>query len=205
MKKELRGNIIVIISLILGSLLTLSFFYSNLREDIFLSPGEGSGGCIPDCKEKVCGDDGCGGSCGECKECIEKCEEGKCIPSGKKKCSGLISCIDENLCCDPTKKCEECEEKCLTIKVGEEIKEECIPSGKKRCGEDKECKEEYKCLLLDPPTRCVMNYIEIEENKKDIVSEIVNTINSYRRICKNVKWSVTPTKKGVNLGINCCF
>lgn len=33
--------------------------------------------CIPDCKDKECGDDGCGGSCNECK-INEECVENKC-------------------------------------------------------------------------------------------------------------------------------
>ena len=43
-------------------------------------------GCTPDCEGKECGDDGCGGSCGECPEAYEcvagTCEEeGGCVPN----------------------------------------------------------------------------------------------------------------------------
>jgi len=34
--------------------------------------------CVPDCDGKVCGDDGCGGSCGECTGCKSVCSGGQC-------------------------------------------------------------------------------------------------------------------------------
>ena len=34
--------------------------------------------CVPDCKGKNCGDDGCGGNCGECTGCKSVCSEGQC-------------------------------------------------------------------------------------------------------------------------------
>ena len=34
--------------------------------------------CQPDCADKQCGDDGCGGSCGKC-ECGTECQSGKCV------------------------------------------------------------------------------------------------------------------------------
>ncbi|MBU1876179.1 MAG: DUF11 domain-containing protein [Nanoarchaeota archaeon] len=42
------------------------------------SSGGGGGGCIANCEGKVCGSDGCGGSCGECSE-GETCSSGFCI------------------------------------------------------------------------------------------------------------------------------
>ena len=42
------------------------------------------GGCVPDCEGKVCGDDGCGGSCGDCLGCegeivsADMCVDGAC-------------------------------------------------------------------------------------------------------------------------------
>ena len=35
--------------------------------------------CSPACGGNVCGDDGCGGSCGTCAP-TELCEEGACVP-----------------------------------------------------------------------------------------------------------------------------
>jgi len=40
--------------------------------------------CIPNCDDKLCGDDGCEGSCGECGS-EERCREGECV---SKRCDG---------------------------------------------------------------------------------------------------------------------
>jgi hypothetical protein len=53
----------------------------------------GDGGCHPACSDKECGDDGCGGSCGQCADgfsCKEgQCVEGPCEPAcGDKECGG---------------------------------------------------------------------------------------------------------------------
>jgi len=53
--------------------------------------------CVPDCEDKVCGDDGCGGSCGECDEnavCYDSgtCHVQKCF---KAELGGPTSCKDE--------------------------------------------------------------------------------------------------------------
>jgi hypothetical protein len=38
--------------------------------------------CVPHCGGDVCGDDGCGGSCGTCEGENDSCIEGRCIPQG---------------------------------------------------------------------------------------------------------------------------
>ena len=35
--------------------------------------------CVPDCDEKECGDDGCGGTCGTCLGPQDACEDGQCV------------------------------------------------------------------------------------------------------------------------------
>jgi hypothetical protein len=40
---------------------------------------ESETGCKPKCNDLECGDDGCGGSCGECDD-YELCEDGICVP-----------------------------------------------------------------------------------------------------------------------------
>jgi formylglycine-generating enzyme required for sulfatase activity len=53
--------------------------------------------CIPDCEDMECGDDGCGGSCGDCDDgdvCngVESCEAGLC------DAGTILDCDDDNPC-----------------------------------------------------------------------------------------------------------
>ena len=54
------------------------------------------GGCTPDCAGKVCGSDGCGGSCGQCgadEQCIAgECKPGGCVPKCEGKDCGDDAC-----------------------------------------------------------------------------------------------------------------
>ena len=35
--------------------------------------------CVPDCTGRVCGNDGCGGSCGTCHQANQVCQSGQCV------------------------------------------------------------------------------------------------------------------------------
>jgi hypothetical protein len=59
--------------------------------------------CEPGCDGKGCGDDGCGGSCGECGE-GEACEDGVCVPEVQ------AGCGDE--ACDEGEDCASCAADC---------------------------------------------------------------------------------------------
>jgi hypothetical protein len=49
------------------------------RSDAWDADGDGSeGSCIPQCGSNECGDDGCGGKCGDCSTGL-KCDSGKCV------------------------------------------------------------------------------------------------------------------------------
>ena len=54
--------------------------------------------CWPDCDDKFCGSDGCGGSCGECPAdpCFDMCLDGMCQPSnaGPEECDGIDNNCD---------------------------------------------------------------------------------------------------------------
>ena len=54
--------------------------------------------CTPDCDDVDCGDDGCGGSCGQCLPipCFDACIDGECQPSetGPEECDGLDNNCD---------------------------------------------------------------------------------------------------------------
>jgi hypothetical protein len=58
--------------------------------------GGGGGTCTPDCTNKECGDDRCGGSCGEC-DAGYQCIEGACEPAA---CENDAGCTSENIFCD---------------------------------------------------------------------------------------------------------
>ena len=63
--------------------------------------------CVPSCGHKICGDDGCGGSCGACAP-SKVCAEGHCVcPAGTTECGG--TCV--NTAADP-RNCGSCGKRC---------------------------------------------------------------------------------------------
>ena len=54
-------------------------------------------GCTPNCWNKECGGDGCGGSCGWCPQGLQ-CQGGQCIPTGQSQCKDVIECAMEMPC-----------------------------------------------------------------------------------------------------------
>src|SRR5690554_3217793 len=56
--------------------------------------------CVPSCSGKNCGNDGCGGSCGQC-DTFDRCVSGvcsPCLPDCHKKSCGDDSCGNPNGC-----------------------------------------------------------------------------------------------------------
>lgn len=67
------------------------------------------GVCIPDCSERECGGDGCGGVCGECDR-GSACSAGVCVPrggGGDLECAEIIECVQR---CET----EQCWEECMS-------------------------------------------------------------------------------------------
>jgi hypothetical protein len=56
--------------------------------------------CQPNCWNKECGGDGCGGSCGMCPA-GESCSNGKCIPGGETECGEILDCMLQDQCVGP--------------------------------------------------------------------------------------------------------
>ena len=64
--------------------------------------------CIPDCDKKECGDDGCGGFCGECTGLQDQCVDGLCLcqpdcegkDCGDDGCGGSCGECPDPLTCD---------------------------------------------------------------------------------------------------------
>ena len=92
--------------------------------------------CAPTCGDAMCGDDGCGGSCGECDD-GDVCDGGQCVcapqctgpePNGDKDC-GDDGCGGSCGECPPTHECDangqcSCTPQCFG------------PEGEKVCGDD---------------------------------------------------------------------
>ncbi len=74
---------------------------------------DGNGNCLPcepQCDDKECGDDACGGVCGVCGEKLPECVEGQCVcfPDCDDKECGADGCGDDcGSCQDPQDECIE--------------------------------------------------------------------------------------------------
>jgi hypothetical protein len=125
---------------------------------MLLAAGCGDGGesCTPECEGRVCGDDGCGGSCGECGD-GSVCLEGACLACdaqtnclgkqcGPDNCGGSCGqCSGEQVCDWQSQLCidkpDDCEPACASFGF------ECGPDG---CGGScGECPEETICQQGD--------------------------------------------------------
>jgi len=89
-------------------------FYLGFR----LSRTLGESSCIPDCMDKECGSDGCGGSCGSCGE-GGTCQDGMCIytPTWTDPSSGLTW---QNPPYDGNKDWEEAKQYCADLSLAGE-------------------------------------------------------------------------------------
>ncbi len=120
--------------------------------------------CQPNCEGKLCGDDGCGGSCGTC-EGAATCQEGKCkcTPKCEGKACGDDGCGGGCGNCQADQACKEGKCEC----AGQVCKGKCCPAGQvcnkkgaccdpkcgsKTCGPDAcggqcgKCAEGEKCV-----------------------------------------------------------
>lgn len=57
-----------------------------------------TGGCIPDCADKSCGPNGCGGTCGECQPVANPCLTPVCVDGKCYQDTADGECDDGNLC-----------------------------------------------------------------------------------------------------------
>ncbi len=60
---------------------------------------DGGVSCMPNCNDRACGSDGCGGTCGECGD-DQRCTGGECsdepCPEGTNDCGGVCSILGED-------------------------------------------------------------------------------------------------------------
>ena len=112
--------------------------------------------CAPDCGDNVCGDDGCGGSCGDC-QASETCDAGACV------CAPVCG---DNVCGDDGcgGSCGDCQAS-ETCDAGACV---CAPScSDKGCGDDGcggscgDCAEGLSCsegaCILDSPSLSIIS------------------------------------------------
>jgi hypothetical protein len=143
--------------------------------DVSLSDGDGAytcDPCVPNCAGKECGDNGCGGLCGQCPvglDCVEGiCEEkcnsalcfGKecgpadcptgCLGKGDEKCKGFGECPEGTKCDPNSNNCVTCKINCGDCPEGwycaaGNICQENPCAGKECGGECGECEEGFEC------------------------------------------------------------
>ena len=130
--------------IIVGDLADVYYFVSTSTGSGDEDEGGSGGGeeeeppCVSDCEGKYCGDDGCGGSCGECADAEYYCNEGICSLTCDVASCGTRVCgpipdreeCGETICgtCDEGWYCVDgaCSETCVPI---------CTVEGK-NCGDD---------------------------------------------------------------------
>lgn len=128
---------------------------SFAEEDAF-GNGEpnGSDECIPDCSYRECGDDGCGGVCGEANGLcpdgqICNAVDGQCVTGGTKPDDDVVE-PPEPTVCQPNCANKECDDDGCGGSCG-------------KCGANMECKDNWECKPKEagaPP--CVPNCLNKE-------------------------------------------
>jgi len=93
--------------------------------------------CVPDCSCKKCGGDGCGGSCGDCKDgkdcTVDSCQDGKCVHVA----ANTPGCCETTADCDDGDPCTE--HFCLAHECLTNVLEGC-------CSEDADCNAASPCV-----------------------------------------------------------
>ena len=121
--------------------------------------------CRPDCGGKQCGDDACGGSCGEC-QWDETCNFGtgqcerNCEPNCNNKCGGEWNDCD-GWCPDPCpgQACNAGQCECLPDCWGKECGSDGCGSSCGECAADRTCTPEGRCEPINPCGTCAPNEI----------------------------------------------
>jgi hypothetical protein len=118
--------------------------------------------CIPSCQERECGDDGCGGTCGDCAS-GDYCADGKCLchpecdntECGTDGCSGVCGecadandeCVDGMCVCKPSCEGKECGDDGCGSPCGDCSDENVCTDDS--CGSDGLCEHSVNALQCD--------------------------------------------------------
>lgn len=111
----------------------------------------GGGPCAPSCGERVCGDDGCGESCGECAE-NETCVAGLCTSDAPTCAAGTFTCSGNNaiaLCMEGKLEVHQCADLCAESGMASAGCGPDATSGHDACICDEPC---IACIYLKCPS-----------------------------------------------------
>ena len=124
--------------------------------------------CTPDCEDKQCGSDGCGGSCGDCDDgdpCngVETCDEGSCLTGQPPDCDDGDPCTEDT--CDAVGGCKHaehsgpCEDGNPCTKGETCVEGQCIGGEKVECFDfnpctDNVCSSSQGCLYFPNTKPC---------------------------------------------------
>ncbi len=112
------------------------------------------GSCAPDCAGKICGNDGCGGSCGLCPPQAAFCDAGQCTVCDTETCGGKLVNNPEGLCSIydaaygyGTVKCQpDCQldiSQCLPVAEPGQHGAPCM------LGQQGTCEDPYSCMVVE--------------------------------------------------------
>ena len=111
--------------------------------------------CVPDCLNKNCGDDGCGGSCGSCGQ-DEICNNiGSCEEVCTAQCNGKV-CGDDGCggtcgSCDQGQSCNDlgqCQDECAPACIDKECGDDGCGGNCGKCGQEATCNADGQCELI---------------------------------------------------------
>jgi len=134
----------------------------------------GCGSCTPDCSGKVCGDDGCGGSCGLCEGENDACEGGACVchpdcsgkSCGRDGCGGFCGTCATGLACDEGV-CV-----CLPACDGRTCGDDGCGGSCGACAEGEACGIDGECVVVAPEP-AEPEAVEVVEPAPEAAPEVV--------------------------------
>jgi len=130
----------------------------------------GASSCQPQCDDRVCGDDGCGGVCGTCAQ-DESCDAGACLPATPDECEA--SCDDLEYACG-----EHCGVACGTCADDERCVDHacvCAPSCTvATCGQDDGCGG--TCAECPRDVSCADCPLTLSAVDREVVDDAVRTV-----------------------------
>ncbi len=136
------------------------------------------GACVPSCGSATCGDNGCGGSCGECS-LGERCDRGSCVSSCTPNCDGR-SCGDNG--CGGS--CGTCGAPATCNATSGQCESECVPfcAEGQTCGSDgcggrcgSPCPDDRECRRCPSGGTCA---VETYTCRCDFFSRVTYTFDA---------------------------